>query len=363
MWALGEADRDSGTRKPGRRGTHECIEERFRFRQSSNPGGISVRMKRNISIAIVAVLAACAGTQAQSDKPARARVAREQATTVIAGPSDSTLVFVSSEFSFGGEVVTGAPYSAEAVTETIQVLSDGNRIVRRSTATVYRDSQGRTRHETTVGGIGPYGPAGETREHVFINDPVAKVNYILNPQNRTARKIQLVGPGMNHFEVRGRALGEALAEHSVVAGRVPGHAVAGGMWHAAPSGIGIGAAVAETRLKIEATTESLGKQLIEGVEAEGKRSVATIPAGQIGNELPIEIVTETWYSPELKTVITRRHRDPRHGETTYRLANINRSEPAASLFQPPPDFTVNEGNMLFEKTIRRTPKTPGPNDQ
>jgi hypothetical protein len=58
--------------------------------------------------------------------------------------------FIHNEFSFDGEVVKDAPYSADAVTETIQTLGDGNRIVRNSSARVYRDSAGRTRRERAM---------------------------------------------------------------------------------------------------------------------------------------------------------------------------------------------------------------------
>lgn len=92
-------------------------------------------------------------------------------------------------------------------------------------------------------------------------------------------------------------------------------------------------------------TESLGKQMIEGVEAEGKRTVTTIPAGAIGNELPIQIVSESWYSPELQTTVMSKRSDPTSGETMYRLTNIRRGEPDASLFQVPSDYTVKEGGM------------------
>ncbi len=88
--------------------------------------------------------------------------------------------------------------------------------------------------------------------------------------------------------------------------------------------------------------ESLGKQTIEGVEAEGTRSTTTLAAGVIGNEQPIDIVSESWYSAELQTVVMTRHSDPRMGETTYRLTNINRSEPAHSLFEVPSDYTIQE---------------------
>jgi TonB family protein len=87
-------------------------------------------------------------------------------------------------------------------------------------------------------------------------------------------------------------------------------------------------------------TESLGKQTIEGVEAEGTRTTVTFPAGMMGNERPINIVSERWYSPELQTVVMTKHSDPRFGETSYRLTNINRSEPARTLFEVPSDYTL-----------------------
>ena len=90
-------------------------------------------------------------------------------------------------------------------------------------------------------------------------------------------------------------------------------------------------------------TESLGTRTLEGVQAEGTRTVVTIAAGTIGNELPIAIVTERWFSPELETVIMRRHYDPRFGETLYRLENVDQSEPNPELFEVPADFTIKEG--------------------
>ena len=95
--------------------------------------------------------------------------------------------------------------------------------------------------------------------------------------------------------------------------------------------------------------EDLGKQDIEGVVAEGTRTTVTIPAGEIGNERPIEIVSERWYSPELQLVVMTRHSDPRTGETTYKLTNINRTEPAKSLFEVPSDYTIKEGPGIGPK--------------
>src|ERR1700750_875085 len=99
------------------------------------------------------------------------------------------VIFYATEMSFGGKVVRKAPYSAQAVTESVQTLADGNRIVRKNTAQVYRDSEGRTRRDQTVGTIGPYAAAGDPIQTFFINDPVASVNYILDPRSKVARKL------------------------------------------------------------------------------------------------------------------------------------------------------------------------------
>src|ERR1700694_3115739 len=62
-------------------------------------------------------------------------------TAPVAHPGDDAFYFVSSEMSFDGKLVKGAPYSAQAVTEMTQTLGDGNRIVNKSTASIYRDSE------------------------------------------------------------------------------------------------------------------------------------------------------------------------------------------------------------------------------
>jgi len=85
--------------------------------------------------------------------------------------------------------VKNAPYSAEAITETTQRLADGNRISQKSTATMYRDSEGRTRREETLGAIGPWASNSEPVRTVFINDPVSKTNLVLDSRTKTARKM------------------------------------------------------------------------------------------------------------------------------------------------------------------------------
>ncbi|MBV8856040.1 MAG: hypothetical protein JOZ02_03675 [Acidobacteria bacterium] len=282
------------------------------------------------------------------------------------------LIFMATEMSFAGKLVKGAPYSAQAVTESVQSLADGNRIVRKTTAQLYRDTEGRTRREQTVGFFGPFAASGEETQTVFINDPVSGVNYILEPSTKTARKL----PRMEmHWKVESDAADSARqkAEQEVTRkvevertfntrvqgpdAQVTGTAVIV-TGPSSPDGV----TFMRSSSKHEAKTEKLEARQFDGVTAEGSRTTVTIPAGEIGNEQPIQIVDERWYSPDLQAVVMTRHSDPRYGETTYRLTNISRTEPAATLFQVPSDYTVKEvggpGAGVRTRTFRRTAPAP-----
>jgi hypothetical protein len=105
-------------------------------------------------------------------------------------------------------------------------------------------------------------------------------------------------------------------------------------------------AIADGSLK----KEDLGTQIVAGVSAQGTRVTHTIPPGQIGNEKAITIVSEHWYSNELQMVVMSKRSDPRFGDTVYTVTNIQRSEPAASLFTVPSDYTVTASkNRMFRR--------------
>jgi hypothetical protein len=105
------------------------------------------------------------------------------------------------------------------------------------------------------------------------------------------------------------------------------------------------AGIMETRLRARGKSEDLGKQTIEGVIAQGTRTTSTIDAGAIGNDRPIQIVTERWYSPELQTVVMTKTTDPRSGESTFSLTNVRRGEPGTYLFQVPAGYTVTDRKL------------------
>jgi len=237
------------------------------------------------------------------------------------GPPDP-LLMLSVEDGIELSVVKGQPYQAEAVTEIVQRLADGNRIKRKVSALVYRDAEGRTRRETSFAGLGPFAPAEDGgAKTVFIHDPLSGVGYVLEADTKTARKLS----HLPHAEA-----GDGAPRDRIF------------FRHAGPGGPAAGARTFRKRLP-EPVIEPLGTQTLDGLEVEGTRTRITIPAGEIGNEKPIEMLSERWYSAELHAVVMSTHNDPRTGDSVYRLTNINRSEPDHALFEVPADYTIKEG--------------------
>jgi hypothetical protein len=234
-----------------------------------------------------------------------------------------------------GDVVTAAPYTATAVTESTQVLADGNRIVNKTSSFIARDSQGRTRRETSLNRIGPM--QVESPKMIFINDPTSHTQYILTPNDAT-KVVKGDGSAVIDLHTQGDVVRKRVLEDKVAIAR-------NSQWKEADND---GKSVKH---------ENLGTQTIEGVSAEGTRETITIAAGQIGNEKPMELVTEIWTSPDLHTVVLRKHSDPRMGETVFRLTDIKRGEPDASLFQPPANAKVR-----VERTLELHPREGQPKE-
>ena len=224
------------------------------------------------------------------------------------GPFGESLELLGFGGMHGGKVVTGAPFTAVAVAESKQTLADGTVITHKVQSNLYRDAQGRFRREVTLPAIGPLAASGTPKSLVMIHDPVAQTAYVLDPNQKVAHVMPPHGKG-------------GQPGPDAVAGRKP---------HADEANV---------------KKESLGTQTINGVSAEGTRYTRTIPAGQIGNDKPVTIVKEEWYSPDLQMVVQSKHSDPFMGDSTYTVTNIQRNAPNASLFSVPSDYTVKQGPL------------------
>lgn len=201
---------------------------------------------------------------------------------------------------FQAKVVTGAPYSGVGVSALQRTLSDGNAINESICVKVYRDSAGRTRREETRNSS----TCSATPQTILIGDPVAGVQYIINPKENSYRQFPFKTPG---------------------AGALP------------PTG--------NRPANPNQVQTSLGTQPIAGtsLSAQGTQTVTTIPAGRFGNAQPITITSVRWYSPDLQVLIESSRNDPRNGVATYQLSEISTSEPVASLFILPAGLTLQQG--------------------
>ncbi|GAC1636339.1 MAG: hypothetical protein NVS9B14_14980 [Candidatus Acidiferrum sp.] len=216
----------------------------------------------------------------------------------------------------GGKVVTGAPFTATAVTTFSHTLADGNKISNTHQVSLFRDSQGRFRKE---GSVPPVGELAVAQPHSFvvIQDPVASKGYFLNPDKKVVHIMAMNGRGHRGLKGPGVPGAESSASPDAMEANEAGNP--------------------------NVTKEALGTQTINGVSAQGTRYTRTIPAGKIGNDKPLVVTREVWYSPDLQMVVQSKHSDPRFGDTTYSLTNIQRNEPPANLFIVPSDYTVKEG--------------------
>lgn len=251
-------------------------------------------------------------------------------------------------FFFGrtaGESVKNAPYAADSVTEMTQNLPDGNRIRHENKSSFARDSEGRTRRETVIQGLGALGRTDGPLENIMIHDPVAKASYLLNPKKKTAVRMPDAGPAQIQLQRGPGGPGGAtvdIQKNIIVSGPTPLPTNGG----PSPLTVTQFRHVTDGPASKNVRQEDLGTRMMEGVNAKGTRTTLTIPAGDIGNERPIEVVTETWYSDAIKAAVLTRHKDPRMGETVTRLTNLKLGEPARSLFEVPADYTIEEPKTM-----------------
>lgn len=268
-------------------------------------------------------------TTQQSAQDAQSRQVLIEKNTVVTASSvaeaaspifDSTLAddkastlpreFISAMQRFDHEVIKRVPFRAEVCVDFLSPQRDRTITTRTSTYMIYRDSDGRTRRDPEGGSVS------------LVNDPI-NGSYLLNHRGKTVRKV-----------IEAQTTTTNLAE-SGIRGTAPGFKTFGRQQ----------AGAGENHVRdraIQIATESLGKREIDGVLVEGTHFVRTIYMGAFGKEQPVEITTVEWYSTELQTFVRITVTDPRFGQSEYRLMNIVRGEPSATLFSIPAGYKVTD---------------------
>ena len=348
-----------------------------------------------LALALATAGAAAQETQVQPQAPLQLAQTERQRQIVI-NDGNETRRYAFNEM--GHErVVKGAPYCAEAVHETVQWLPDAggagasNRIVHQQSTRLCRDGEGRTRQEVDRGG----------RKLVYLRDPVAHEDWVLDPERKTARRSAEMpipggdgGPdnaGWRDYAERMREWARDFSERARSVAQASRHGAAGSAAERAapvppvppmpptpptpvvitrPEGGGTAREVSIVRMQRDGNAEMpgdwampppavqwraqslaprgggavspLGSKDIDGLRANGERTAWVIEAGKVGNERPIQITREVWTAPELMVTVLSRDFDPRSGEVSYRLKNLKRGEPDPALMRVPAEF--NKGS-------------------
>lgn len=289
-------------------------------------------MRNPFIIRCIAAAALCAAALAH------AQPAPDPQGQMLGGPMRHDLLFMAGAQLDQERIVQGAPYCADAAHETVHMLADGNRIVQRQTSRQCRDGQGRTRQEIAT-------PDGRVR--VYLRDPVAHESWLLDAERKLAVRLDPPGFATGNAEPHmwdrllgwGHGLGQRIRQTFRTgpdAPPPPEDAAEAGRAMRMPPPIALHARLLGPRGP--GTTTLLPAETIEGLRADGKRTVWTIEAGRIGNEKPITIINEVWSSPELGITLKSRDVDPVVGEAIFRVQNVARGEPEADLFKVPVEF-------------------------
>jgi hypothetical protein len=283
-------------------------------------------MKRMVmAFGVACLLCGFANAQDQ-EKAAREKMQAEQAQLSIRRDvpemQDAGVMF--------GEVVKGAPFTAQRTEESTQTLGDGTHINNKSSISYARDSAGRVRREDD--------------EWITIYDPVANATYRLNKKNHTGSKVEFI---RGEARIRLDKLNQEIAINQETADELKAQSEKALAEDKARQGNSVaitnqGADGQVYSFRKDGTEESLGSQVMNGVMADGMRTSYTIPAGDFGNDRPITSVTESWYSPDLHLTVMYKRSDPREGEVTRQYTGIKRAEPDPSLFQLPAGYTLNQ---------------------
>lgn len=241
---------------------------------------------------------------------------------------------------FASRPVVGAPYYGEEVSERVQTLANGAHITHTDMRhKTWRDSQGRTRTERPIAtGVARFQPDAPTV--IQITDPVAGYMYTLDAEKKVAHRAALAPPPG----------GSPSANEARMANRI---AVQTGTGSAGSGGRVVTEAMAAQKSdaqRPQVTTEALGTKTIDGVVVEGTRHTMVYPTGFQGNDAPFSVISETWWSADLKLMLLSTRDDPRSGAETQKIDNLSTQEPDPALFMLPTGYTVVDETGSFTIT-------------
>ncbi len=208
------------------------------------------------------------------------------------------------------------PFSATVKTTYEQKLADGNSIRGQLVTHEYRDSSGRIRIESSshcvMGTDGQYHP--DLR--ITVMDPASGSTIFWEANGSSTKTAHLF------HQAKPAAAAPPTSEQLEIS------------------------ALTRARWTKNTRHEALGKRTIAGVVSEGSKQITTIPAGEQGNELPLESSTEVWVAVDTGIAMLMIEEDPRSGRTTQEVIDLKLDEPDVSLFASPAGYSISEQRSI-----------------
>ena len=195
--------------------------------------------------------------------------------------------------------VQHAPFSSVVTAEWTKTLEDGSTVARQNHRVVVRDGAGRIYQERRTL-VPKDGQAEPQLMRIEISDPAQHIKYFCQPDQHVCMLRDYTGPPADVSEPVG-----STGEGNMVL-----------------------------------TREELGKSDVSGVEVTGTRETRVMGTGVMGNDRPISITKEFWYSSQLGLNMQVKRSDPRVGIQTFTITEVSLAEPDAKYFQIPAGFKV-----------------------
>jgi hypothetical protein len=197
--------------------------------------------------------------------------------------------------------VSGKPFSGSDSVDWTRTLDDGNIVAMHNDAKLARDSQGRIYRENVTRFPANSGEKSRVEEFI-IRDPAAHTETTCKVASR-------------HCNITGY----------FVAAFIP------------PKPLGTFNDGNRTIVR-----ESLGNDVIDGLNVVGTRETGVTAAGVEGNSQPLTNVEESWYSPDLEVNLSIARKDPRVGALVIHVVDLQRADPDPALFEVPAGYTVTD---------------------
>jgi hypothetical protein len=201
--------------------------------------------------------------------------------------------------------LANAPFSCTVTTELVKKLEDGSSMTLQNHRLVMRDGAGRIFQERRS-----FVPKAGTKEpelmQLEISDPIKHEKYFCSPHLRSCELHYYFSPA-SFSNAKGQA---------------------------------------------DVTSESLGKDMISGLEATGVRETRHLAPGTIGNDLELSITKEFWYSPQLDINLLVKRFDPRFGTQTFAVTELSVTEPDLTYFSVPAGYSI-----IDRRTKKQGPST------